>query len=95
MIILNIKQNKLVKNMLGKHRIHTIDERGYYIVNGDGNSGGVFYLYDDGIIRKGVQGFYDNPTGADAFWPTEKEAYAFLFKWSIQTKCVNNIGEWL
>jgi len=32
-------QEELVKKLLGMHRVNTIDDRGHYIVHGDGNIG--------------------------------------------------------
>lgn len=80
-------QEELVYNILKMNRINSIDERGYYIVNGDGNSGGVHYLYADGIIRDGVR---SPETDAKAFWPTETDALSFFITWAMKQRSQNN-----
>ncbi len=73
------EQESLISDLLDMHRVNSIDDRGYYIVNGDGNCGGVYYLHNDGVIRSGV-----SSPSLDAFWPTEAEAWKFYFKWALE-----------
>ncbi len=54
-------------------RIGKADNRGFYIAS---SVSGVWYLYDDGAVRYGV-----NCEGKNAFWPTEEEAFHFWELW--------------
>ena len=70
-------QVTLRKRFQAKTKIHSIDERGYYICeDAEGIGAGVYYLYTDGIIRPSAT------TGElSAFWPTQESAREFLNDW--------------
>lgn len=70
----NAQKEFMIRNV----KISSIDERGWYIVAG-GISGGVDYLYSDGIIREGVKS--KDAGDAVAFWKTEVDAKVFFEKW--------------
>ena len=53
--------------------IKSADNRGYFISTA---TSGVWYLYDDGLVRHGAN--YD---GASAFWPSEETAFHFWEVW--------------
>lgn len=53
--------------------INSVDDRGFYIC-ASGMNGGTSYLYNDGVIREGV-----NQGGkASAFWKTKKAAKKYF-----------------
>jgi len=72
----NLRKDLMIKNA----KINSIDDRGWYIVSG-GISGGVDYLYNDGIIREGVCASSARSSCSSGFWPTEEAAQSFFKNW--------------
>ena len=72
-------QNHLKELFKDSAIIDKVDERGYYI--SEPSSRGMFYLYDNGIIKDGAM---NNDDGSSAFWPTHKKAEVFYAAWKVR-----------
>lgn len=73
-------QGVLRDSLVYAAKINSVDERGHYIVT-TGMVASMFYLYNDGIIRSGV----NSGDGATSFWPTQEEAFDYYEKWKAET----------